>query len=95
MRLGTTPIDASQEILKIDYDVPGNPRFLVHDRVDEVVEVDVAYYLGRSLMHSTPLKVKCWACFTLGEIVDPGAGECIMTWGKASVMSLFLNSITK
>jgi hypothetical protein len=37
MRLGTTRIDASQEILKIDDDVPGNPGFLVRDRVDEEV----------------------------------------------------------
>jgi hypothetical protein len=37
--------------LKIDYDVPGNPRPTIRRVLDELVELADGYYLGRAFVH--------------------------------------------
>jgi hypothetical protein len=37
--------------LKIDYDIPGNPRPTIRRVLDELVEVADGYYLGRAFVH--------------------------------------------
>jgi len=71
MSFGPSRINTDQDVLKIDYDVPENPSFLIRDLLDEIVEIGEEYYLGRSLLRRTSNNVFCWAYFTLSEVFEP------------------------
>jgi len=38
------------DVLKIDYDLPESPSFIIRDVLDEIVEVDDEVYLGQALL---------------------------------------------
>jgi hypothetical protein len=40
--------DPDRRVLKIDYDVPGNPRLLARQLQDEIVHVQDGFYLGKA-----------------------------------------------
>ncbi len=43
--------DPDRQVLKIDYDVPGNPPLSVGRVLDELVEIGDGYYLGKAHHH--------------------------------------------
>jgi hypothetical protein len=47
-RIGPALGSPEQRVLKIDYDLPGNPRLSVRRLLDELVELDDRLYLGRA-----------------------------------------------
>jgi hypothetical protein len=56
--------DPDIQVLKIDYDLDVNPSFIVRDVLDELVQVDEGYYLGKALLHWRG-RWRCAAYFTL------------------------------
>ncbi len=47
---GTGALDHERRVLKIDYDRDENPRFLIRDILDELVQVVPDVYLGKALL---------------------------------------------
>jgi hypothetical protein len=56
--------DPDLTVLKIDYDIDRNPSYIVRDVLDELVQVDDGYYLGKALLR-WGAKWVCAAYFTL------------------------------
>jgi hypothetical protein len=48
---GAGMMDSDRQVLKIDYDLPANPRLSVRRVLDELVQVDDHYYLGKAHVH--------------------------------------------
>jgi hypothetical protein len=48
-RLAPGEIDPGLEVLKIDYDFDANPDFIIRRVLDELVQVDERFYLGKIL----------------------------------------------
>lgn len=48
-RTSASETEADLKVLKLEYDVPVNPRFVIRRVVDEVVQIDDGLYLGRIL----------------------------------------------
>ncbi len=48
-RIEASAIDASLQVLKIDYDSEENPSFIIRRILDELVQIDDDLYLGRAL----------------------------------------------
>ncbi|HEX6383492.1 MAG TPA: hypothetical protein VF177_02375 [Anaerolineae bacterium] len=46
--IGTGVADPDRQVLKIDYDLPGNPRLKVRRVLDELVQVAEGFYLGKA-----------------------------------------------
>ena len=46
--VGSGRDDPDIQVLKIDYDLDVNPGFIVRDVLDELVQVDEGYYLGKA-----------------------------------------------
>jgi hypothetical protein len=42
--------DPDRQVLKIDYDIPGNPRLSIRHVLDELVQIDDRLYLGKAHM---------------------------------------------
>jgi hypothetical protein len=42
--------DGARHVLKIDYDIPGNPALSIRRVLDELVQVDDGYYLGKAYL---------------------------------------------
>ena len=51
--VGPSRADSEHDVLRLDYDLPANPRLTVAVRrvLDELVEVADGYYLGRAYVH--------------------------------------------
>ena len=47
---GPGELDPDREVLKLDYDVAGNPRLLVRSVLDELVQVAPGVHLGKMLV---------------------------------------------
>jgi hypothetical protein len=47
---GPGAVDPDRETLKIDYDSDDNPRFLIRDILDELVQIVPGAYIGKVLM---------------------------------------------
>lgn len=47
---GPGTLDPTVDVLKIDYDVPDSPSFLIRDVLDEVVRIDDGLFLGQALL---------------------------------------------
>jgi hypothetical protein len=47
---GESAVIPGLEVLKIDYDLPESPRFMIRTILDEVVRIDDGLYLGQALM---------------------------------------------
>jgi hypothetical protein len=58
-----------QRVLKIDYDLPGNPHLSVRRLLDEVVELDDRLYLGRAIFYWEWGRRQVVAYFTLRRTV--------------------------
>ena len=58
--------DLDRQVLKIDYDWEGNPRWPVRDVLDELVQIDAGYYLGKALLRRRGRWV-CAAYFALSS----------------------------
>jgi len=51
MRNGPATLDPAVDVLKIDYDAPDSPSFLIRDVLDEMVRIDDGLYLGQALLN--------------------------------------------
>lgn len=59
--------DPEIDVLKLDYDRPGNPRFLVRQVLDELVQVSDNYYLGKAYIWRGKKGFRLAAFFALRE----------------------------
>ncbi|MEP7356979.1 MAG: hypothetical protein ABI847_07040 [Anaerolineales bacterium] len=62
--LGPGKDDPGLEVLKLDYNLETNPGFIVRDVLDELVQVDSGYYLGKAHLFWRN-RWRCAAYFTL------------------------------
>ena len=46
--IGPGKADPDREVLKIDYDLPENPKWIVRQVLDELVQLDPGLYLGKA-----------------------------------------------
>ena len=49
-RIAPGEVDPDVNVLKIDYDFEANPSFLIRRILDELVQVDAGFYLGKVLL---------------------------------------------
>jgi hypothetical protein len=68
--LGAGAHDPDVMVLKIDYDLDVNPRFVVRQVLDELVQVAEGYYLGKALLRWGK-RWRCAAYFTLATRAGP------------------------
>jgi hypothetical protein len=64
--IGPGKLDPDREVLKIDYDWDVNPRFILRSVLDELVQIDDGYYLGKALLRFGRRYI-CAAYFTLSS----------------------------
>ena len=64
--LGPGKDDPDLEVLKLDYNLESNPGYIVRDVLDEVVQVDGGYYLGKAHLLWRG-RWRCAAYFTLQQ----------------------------
>jgi hypothetical protein len=57
--------DTEVSTLKLDYDNPGNPRFLVRSVLDELVQLTGGYYLGKAVLWRPNGRYRLAAFFVL------------------------------
>ena len=62
--------DADRQVLRLDYDLPGNPSLTVRHVVDELVQVDDHLYLGKAHLHWLTGHWQLVAYFTLSKWVS-------------------------
>ncbi|MDQ3004026.1 MAG: hypothetical protein M3R47_01375 [Chloroflexota bacterium] len=43
--------DPDRQVLKLDYNIKGNPSLSIRRVLDELVQVDAAFYLGKAYLH--------------------------------------------
>jgi hypothetical protein len=48
-RIAPGALDPNVDVLKIDYDFDANPKFIIRHILDELVQIDEGYYLGKIL----------------------------------------------
>ena len=48
-RIAPGELDPGVDVLKIDYDIAANPQFLIRRILDELVQIDDGFYLGKIL----------------------------------------------
>ena len=58
--------DPELEVLKLDYNLESNPGYIVRDVLDELVQVDTGYYLGKAHLFWRN-HWRCAAYFTLQQ----------------------------
>ena len=61
-------LDPDLHVLKIDYDLDANPKFIIRDVLDELVQVEDGFYLGKALLRRPGDRWMCAAYFTLSSI---------------------------
>ena len=64
--LGPGKDDPELQVLKLDYNLETNPGFIVRDVLDELVQVDADYYLGKAHLFWRH-RWRCAAYFTLQQ----------------------------
>jgi hypothetical protein len=64
--LGPGKDDPGLEVLKLDYNLETNPGFIVRDVLDELVQVDTGFYLGKAHLFWRN-RWRCAAYFTLQQ----------------------------
>ncbi len=64
---GTLRVDPGMNVLKIDYDLDTNPQFIIRDVLDELVQIDDGFYLGKALLRRPGNRWICAAYFTLSS----------------------------
>lgn len=60
------------EVLSLNFDLPDNPKFLIRDLVDQIVQIDDNLYLGKAILKHPDGGWFCAAYFTLksGLVTD-------------------------
>ena len=48
-RIAPGEVDPGVDVLKIDYDIAANPQFVIRRILDELVQVEEGFYLGKIL----------------------------------------------
>lgn len=61
-------LDPDMDVLKIDYDLDTNPPFIIRDVLDELVQIDDGFYLGKALLRRPGDRWVCAAYFTLNSM---------------------------
>ena len=51
-RVAPGEVDPGVQVLKIDYDFPANPQFLIRRVLDELVQVEPGFFLGKILFRT-------------------------------------------
>lgn len=64
---GTLRVDSGLNVLKIDYDLDVNPKLIIRDVLDELVQIDDGCYLGKALLRRPGNRWACAAYFTLSS----------------------------
>lgn len=59
--------DPDRRVLRIDYDLAGNPQLVVRQTLDELVQLEEGHYLGRAYLTAWPGRWKVVAYFALGR----------------------------
>jgi hypothetical protein len=70
--IGSGVQDPDTAVLKLDYDVEGNPRFIVRDVLDEVVQITGDYYLGKAYLKRGKEQHRLAAYFALQRATGDG-----------------------
>lgn len=68
-RIAPGELDPHVEVLKIDYDIDANPNFLVRRILDELVQIDDGFYLGKILFR----REGSWAAVGFFTLERPSA----------------------
>jgi hypothetical protein len=68
---GAAALDVGLQVLRLDYDLATNPRFVVRDVLDELVQLAPGFYLGKALLRRPGSSPRCLAYFSLAAV--PGA----------------------
>ncbi|MEZ4870225.1 MAG: hypothetical protein R3C14_53340 [Caldilineaceae bacterium] len=68
-------LQPAQQIMRLDYDLPGNPRLSVARTMDEVVQLAGDVYLGRAFVHWWWGRWQPVAYFVLRSTPDPVQDE--------------------
>ena len=63
--VGSGTLDPDLNVLKIDYDLDVNPKLIIRDVLDELVQIDDGFYLGKALLRRPGNRWVCAAYFTL------------------------------
>ncbi|MCL5996059.1 MAG: hypothetical protein M1546_08380 [Chloroflexi bacterium] len=64
--------EPGSRVFRLDYDVPGNPRLTVRRIVDELVQLEAGFYLGRMVVHWWWGQHGVTAYFTLKAVAQHG-----------------------
>lgn len=59
--------DPDRRVLRLDYDLPANPRLIVRRVADDVVQIDQDLYLGKAHLRWRDGRWWTWAYFTLSR----------------------------
>ncbi|MBE9006140.1 hypothetical protein IQ259_14030 [Fortiea sp. LEGE XX443] len=65
--LGRCLLEPDIEVLRLNFDLPGNPQFLIRDLVDQLVQIDDDFYLGKAVLKHPEGGWFCAAYFTLSS----------------------------
>ena len=65
--------DSDRQVLKLDYDLAGNPRLSIRRVLDELVQIDTEFYLGKAHLKWLWGKWQMVAYFSL-------ARDCYLVW---------------
>lgn len=68
---GASTLDVGLQVLRLDYNLATNSRFLVRDVLDELVQLAPGFYLGKALLRRSGNPPRCLAYFSLAAV--PGA----------------------
>lgn len=70
--VGQCLLEPDIEVLRLNFDLPVNPQFLIRDLVDQLVQIDDDFYLGKAILKHPEGGWFCAAYFTLksGLVVD-------------------------
>jgi len=63
--VGRCLLEPDIEVLRLNFDLPDNPRFLIRDLVDQLVQIDDGFYLGKAVLKHPEGGWFCAAYFTL------------------------------
>ncbi len=65
---GAATLDAGLRVLKLDYNLATNPRFVIRDVLDELVQLAPGFYLGKVLLRRAGCLPRCLAYFSLAAV---------------------------
>jgi hypothetical protein len=63
--VGKCLLEPDIEVLRLNFDLPENPQFIIRDLVDQLVQIDDNLYLGKAVLKQPERGWFCAAYFTL------------------------------